>query len=67
VRRPFGQYQKAANRTQAKGRKRVEHVFADQQSMGEKLARTIGLGRARMRVGLTNPAGNLRRRAAVLA
>jgi len=42
-------------------RARVEHVFAQQEAMGRMLVRTIGVVRARFKVGMMNLAYNLRR------
>lgn len=43
-------------------RARIEHVFGDQQTgMGGKLVRTIGVTRARMKIGMQNLAYNMRR------
>lgn len=50
-----------ANRGKARIRARVEHVFADQAAIGGRFVRTIGLERARLRIGLVNFAYNLRR------
>ena len=59
--RPLGPRQKAANRTRAKVRARVEHTFAEHEAMGGKKVRTIGLARAWVKIGLMNLVGNLRR------
>lgn len=50
-----------ANRRKSRIRARVEHVFADQAAIGGRFVRTIGLERARLRIGLVNLAYNLRR------
>jgi IS5 family transposase len=43
-------------------RARVEHVFGDQKNgMGAKLVRTIGIVRARCKIGMTNLVYNMRR------
>jgi len=43
-------------------RARVEHVFGHQQgSMGGKIARTIGIARARFKIGMMNLGYNIRR------
>ena len=48
--------------TCSKVRARVEHVFAFQESaMGGKLVRTIGIARARTRIGMMNLVYNMRR------
>ena len=60
--RPLTQRQAAANKTRSKVRARIEHVFGDQQTgMGGKLVRTIGVTRARMKIGMQNLAYNMRR------
>ena len=54
--------QQAANKTRSKVRARVEHVFGHQETgMGGKLVRTIGLVRARMKIGMQNLVYNMRR------
>lgn len=42
-------------------RARVEHVLAQQEAMGRMLVRTIGVVRARFKIGMMNLAYNLRR------
>jgi IS5 family transposase len=60
--RPLSDRQEAANTTRSKVRARVEHVFGHQQnSMGGKLVRTIGMVRARFKIGMMNLAYNMRR------
>ena len=50
--RPLSQRQQAANTTRSKVRARVEHVFADQENgMGGKIVRTMGIARARVKIG----------------
>ena len=49
-------------KTRSKVRARVEHVFGHQETgMGGKLVRTIGLVRARMKIGMQNLVYNMRR------
>src|SRR5262249_8798667 len=51
-----------ANTTLSKVRARVEHVFGQQQnSMGGKIVRTIGIVRARFKIGMMNLGYNIRR------
>jgi IS5 family transposase len=51
-----------ANRNRSKIRARVEHVFAAQQTaLGGRIVRTIGIVRARAKIGLQNLAYNIRR------
>ncbi len=46
----------------AKARARVEHVFGDQKNgMGAGIVRTIGIIRARCKIGMTNLVYNMRR------
>ena len=59
---PLCKRQQAANTTRSRVRARVEHVFADQENgMGRKLVRTIGMVRARVKIGLMNLVYNMRR------
>ena len=59
---PLSERQKSANTTRSKVRARVEHVFGHQQSsMGGKIVRTIGIVRARFKIGMTNLGYNIRR------
>jgi|SRR6516162_534760 len=60
--RPLSQRQQAANTTRSRVRARVEHVFADQENgMGGKIVRTIGIVRARVKIGMMNLVYNMRR------
>jgi IS5 family transposase len=60
--KPLSAQQQANNRARSKTRARVEHVFGFQQnSMGGKLIRTIGLARAAVKIGLMNMTYNLMR------
>ena len=53
--RPLSGRQKSANTTRSKVHARVEHVFGQQQSsMGGKIVRTIGIARARFKIGMMN-------------
>jgi transposase, IS5 family len=58
---PLTEEQKAANRTKSKTRVRVEHVFGAQHAMGGHLVRTIGLARAKMKIGMMNLVYNMKR------
>ena len=50
------------NNTRSKVRVRVEHVFGAQSNdMGGTLVRSIGLMRAKARIGLKNLTNNMRR------
>ncbi len=58
----LGKHEKRGNRTRAKTRCRVEHVFGFQkQKAGNMILRSIGLLRARLKIGLRNLAYNLDR------
>jgi len=60
--RQLSERQKSANTTRSKVRARVEHVFGQQQnSMGGKIVRTIGIVRARFKIGMMNLGYNVRR------
>lgn len=58
---PLTEEQKAANRIKSKTRARVEHVFGAQHAMGGHLVRTIGLARAKVKVGMMNLVYNMKR------
>jgi len=59
--KPLSDRAQAANRRRSTVRARVEHVFAQQEAMGHMLVRTIGVVRARFKIGMMNLAYNLRR------
>ena len=60
--RPLGEHEKKGNRTRSKVRARVEHIFGAQTNdMGGTLVRSIGLARAKARIGLKNLAYNMKR------
>ncbi|NWG70399.1 MAG: IS5 family transposase [Parvularculaceae bacterium] len=59
--RPMPEHMRRGNATKSKVRAFVEHVFADQKHrMGVKV-RTIGIARAKIKIGLANIAYNMRR------
>jgi IS5 family transposase len=59
---PLTDAQRLANRERSRVRSRVEHVFgAKVQRAGSVILRTVGLARARMKLGLRNLAYNLER------
>lgn len=59
---PLTAEQKAANRARSTVRARVEHVFGAQlQQAGNLVVRTIGLARAKVKIGLRNLTYNLTR------
>ena len=54
--------QEAVNAARSKVRARVEHIFGHQKtSMGGKIVRTIGIARARFKIGMMNLGYNIRR------
>lgn len=60
--RPLSQREQQGNTTRSRVRARVEHVFGHQASaMGGKLVRTIGLVRAKMKIGMQNLTYNMSR------
>lgn len=60
--RPLGERERRGNRTRSKVRSRVEHVFGVQaMRAGSLLLRSIGIWRARCKIGLRNLAFNLDR------
>src|SRR3979490_1262243 len=59
---PLSDAQAKANRNRSKIRARVEHVFGAQEtSPGGRIVRTIGIVRARAKIGLQNMTYNIRR------
>ena len=59
---PLSQWQEEANRKKSQVRVRIEHVFGAQEtSAGGRLVRTIGIVRARAKIGLQNLVYNVRR------
>jgi len=60
--RPLSRREQQGNTTRSRVRARVEHVFGHQvTAMGGKLVRTIGLVRAKAKIGLQNLAYNMSR------
>ncbi len=60
--KPLSEQGKASNRTKSRVRVRVEHVFGAQTNdMGGTLVRTIGMVRAKAKIGMKNLACNMRR------
>jgi IS5 family transposase len=60
--RPLSKAQAAANTRCSKVRARVEHVFGHQEnSMGGKVVRTIGMARAKFKIGMMNLGYNIGR------
>lgn len=59
---PLSQAQERTNRNKSRIRARIEHVFGAQQTApGGRVVRTIGIVRARAKIGLQNLAYNIRR------
>jgi len=64
---PLSQRERQGNRTRSRIRSRVEHIFGVQaQRAGDLVIRTVGLVRARAKIGLRNLAYNLDRYATLL-
>jgi IS5 family transposase len=60
--KPLTEQGKGSNRTKSAMRARVEHVFGAQANdMGGTLVRTIGMVRAKAKIGMKNLAYNMRR------
>ncbi|MCL2791049.1 MAG: transposase [Desulfobulbus sp.] len=60
--RPLTSREQEGNRTRSRIRSRIEHVFGVQtQRAGNLLLRTIGIARARAKIGLRNLAYNIDR------
>ncbi len=58
---PLTEEQKASNRIKSKTRARVEHIFGAQHAMGGHIVRTIGLARAKVKIGMMNLVYNMKR------
>jgi len=58
---PLSEKQKADNHEKSKVRSRVEHVFGAQAQMGGHWVRTIGLLRAKIKIGMMNLVYNMMR------
>lgn len=58
---PLTEDQKASNRKKSSVRARVEHIFGAQAAMNGHVIRTIGLERAKVKVGLLNLTYNMKR------
>jgi IS5 family transposase len=58
---PLTDEQKASNRVKSQTRARVEHVFGAQHAMGGHVVRTIGLARAKVKIGMMNLVYNMKR------
>jgi len=58
---PLTEQQKESNRVKSKVRARVEHIFGAQAQMGGHWVRTIGLARAKVKIGMMNLVYNMKR------
>jgi len=58
---PMAERTRRANARKSGVRSRVEHVFAEQKGRMGLFVRTIGIARARVKIGLTNLAYNIQR------
>ena len=58
---PLSEVQKDSNHAKSKIRSRVEHVFGAQAQMGGHIVRTIGILRARVKIGMMNLVYNMLR------
>ncbi len=58
---PLSEEQKAGNHEKSKVRSRVEHVFGAQAQMGGHWVRTVGLLRAKVKIGMMNLVYNMMR------
>ena len=56
---PLTEEQKASNKEKSKVRSRVEHVFGAQAQMGGHIVRTIGILRAKVKIGMMNLVYNM--------
>jgi transposase, IS5 family len=59
--KPMPEAVRRANNIKSKIRARVEHVFAEQKDRMDLFIRTIGLTRARLKIGMANLAYNMKR------
>ncbi len=60
--RPLTKKQNRTNTARSEVRARVEHIFGHQtNSMGAKIVRTVGMARARFKIGMMNLGYNMRR------
>lgn len=59
--KPMAAHIRRGNHTRSKHRAPIEHVFAWQKQVAGLFIRTVGIARARMKIGLANLAYNMRR------
>ncbi len=60
-RKPLSQPLAKANAARSRVRAPIEHVFAHQKHRMKLFVRTVGLPRARLKIGMANLAYNMRR------
>ena len=59
---PLPEAEQEANRKKSRVRARVEHIFgAQEMATGGRLVRSIGIARARLKIGMQNLVYNIRR------
>lgn len=58
---PLTDEKKETNRVKSTIRARVEHIFGAQAQMGSHIVRTIGLERAKVKIGMMNLVDNMKR------
>jgi transposase, IS5 family len=61
VGRPMAERTRRANARKSAVRSRIEHVFAEQKHRMGLFVRTIGIARARVKIGLANLVFNIKR------
>jgi len=59
--KPMPEAKRRANNARSRPRSGVEHVFADQKHHMRLFIRTIGIARAKTKIGMANIAHNMRR------
>ncbi len=59
--RPMNERSRRANARKSGVRSRIEHVFAEQKSRMGLFIRTIGIARARVKIGVANLVYNMKR------
>jgi IS5 family transposase len=64
---PLTEQQQASNRSKSTVRARVEHLFGAQAAMDGHRVRTIGIARAKVKIGLLNLTYNMKRRVQLTA
>jgi transposase, IS5 family len=59
--KPLNQVQSRANAVRSKVRSRIEHIFAHQKQRMGLFVRTLGMGRATLKIGMANLVYNMQR------